>query len=368
MPISLENASAIAAQQISAMSEQGSHLVVLTDATEEYEEGWVFYYQAASYLDSQDAIDALAGNAPLFVARSDGAFFVLSYHRLLTESLAAYRVCGDPNAIQLPEIRVKTWCEGARAVDAIRLLRQYTGIGLARAKEIVDNCFDDLNPTLTVSSVSTAQELVLALKSTGFCAEVVYGMSPKYSRKEEMLQEKRNCTACGRSRDANETFCPYCTSRPSPQRLRQRSATSRVDTHLETRWGGGSENPTVDELRAALVELSVVDEEHPDTWLVDENGWCVVVSAGGDVVLSNDNGDVNIHRTGVSTKMALELWLLLQRGAIDEIQRILSADPLVTKDTLIGRLKAHYTQKLTSWQVVFMLVGTVVYLYVRINF
>ena len=140
-----------------------------------------------------------------------------------------------------------------------------------------------------------------------------------------MSQAERVCRACGRTRPAIQEFCPYCTARPSQPPPRKRASTSTVDTYLETRWGGGPENPSVDELRAALAELAVSDEEHPDTWLSDQKGWCVIVNESGQVMLTDDSGNCIIRRIGVSNEQALELWQLLQRGKVEEIQRWLSA-------------------------------------------
>jgi hypothetical protein len=97
-----------------------------------------------------------------------------------------------------------------------------------------------------------------------------------------------------------------------------------VNTGLVTRWGGDQDNPTVEEMRAALAELDVPDPEHPSTWLVDEDGWAVsVYGEAGLVTLSNMFEDV-CERRGVERDEALELWLLLQQGRRDEIRQRLS--------------------------------------------
>src|SRR5689334_6395071 len=99
-----------------------------------------------------------------------------------------------------------------------------------------------------------------------------------------MATLEKICRACGRPRPASEEFCPYCTAPPKPSP--KRSPAFSINTGLQTRWGGGQDNPTLEELRAALAELSTPDEEHPDTWLDDEEGWVVIVNESGLVTFS----------------------------------------------------------------------------------
>ena len=96
-----------------------------------------------------------------------------------------------------------------------------------------------------------------------------------------------------------------------------------MDTGLVTRWREGQDNPTVDELRAALAELDASDIEHPSTWLSDDDGWTIDVYESGLVIFSH-RGEDKCERRGVSREDALELWLLLQQGKRDEIRQRLS--------------------------------------------
>src|SRR5262245_60782144 len=100
------------------------------------------------------------------------------------------------------------------------------------------------------------------------------------------------CRACGRSRPASEDFCPFCTAPPVPSPPRKRSPSSAVNTGLETRWGGGPDNPTIEEMRAALAELDTPDVEHPSTWLSDDDGWTVDVYESGLVILSHESQEI----------------------------------------------------------------------------
>jgi hypothetical protein len=97
-----------------------------------------------------------------------------------------------------------------------------------------------------------------------------------------------------------------------------------VDTGLQFRWGDSQENPTVEEMRAALAELDTPDVEHPSTWLSDDDGWTVDVYASGLVMFSHEFENI-CERQGVTRDQALNLWLLLQQGRRDEIRQKLSS-------------------------------------------
>lgn len=119
MAIDLNQAEEIAASQLPA------DVRVLSAKTDEFDVGWVFYYDGAKYLDDGNFGERFVGNAPLFVARRDGRCFFVSYHRPLVDSMAAYRACGNPNASEVAEVLVSDWSPGAIAVSAIKIIRQH---------------------------------------------------------------------------------------------------------------------------------------------------------------------------------------------------------------------------------------------------
>ena len=84
--------------------------------------------------------------------------------------------------------------------------------------------------------------------------------------------------------------------------------------------GRRTENPNVDEMRAALTELDTPDVEHPSSWLSDEDDWVLDVYESGLVILSEGSEKI-CERGGVSRSDALELWIHLQRGERDEIKQ-----------------------------------------------
>jgi hypothetical protein len=92
-------------------------------------------------------------------------------------------------------------------------------------------------------------------------------------------------------------------------------------TFLERRWGGGGQNPKEEEMCAALAELAKRDDEHPDCWLSDEEGWTVAAHQSGKVVLENvESGDGPWHLPAQSHAQVIQLWQLLQSGDIEAIR------------------------------------------------
>ncbi len=139
-----------------------------------------------------------------------------------------------------------------------------------------------------------------------------------------MAALEKICGLCGKPRPASEDFCPYCTAPPPRRPHRARGPSATVDTGLVERWGSGQKNPTVEEMRAALVALDTPDMEHPSAWLSDEEDWTVDVYESGLVIFSHGGEDI-CERRGVTRDEALEFWLLLQQAKRDEIRQRLSA-------------------------------------------
>ena len=57
-------------------SELGDALELLPEETKAVHSGWVFFYNSADYVRTGNAVDALAGNGPIFVSR-DGCVRLL---------------------------------------------------------------------------------------------------------------------------------------------------------------------------------------------------------------------------------------------------------------------------------------------------
>jgi hypothetical protein len=94
-------------------------------------------------------------------------------------------------------------------------------------------------------------------------------------------------------------------------------------THLTNRWGVAISNPDADDLKAALVELEVADQEHPDCWLSNEDEWTISGSETGLVVLENAEANEGPwHKHYTSHDEVLELWQLLRDGKLDDLKQL----------------------------------------------
>jgi ribosomal protein L7/L12 len=154
-------------------------VVLLDSNTEEFDAGWVFYYQSAQYVLTQQIGDMLAGNAPIFVPRNGAPPHFISYLRPTSESVEAFVRCGDANAVQNPEVELLGYEAGALTVPVIRLIRDCSSLGLAAAKEAVEACLCGTPTRLQTTSAAAARELVAKLADFHFIARVTYSPKPQ---------------------------------------------------------------------------------------------------------------------------------------------------------------------------------------------
>lgn len=77
------------------------HLELVEGYPQEHDFGWVFAYNTKQYIDTGDVQHALAGNAPLIVARDDGLIYVtgtaLPIQTYLDDFKRGARVLAEPD-------------------------------------------------------------------------------------------------------------------------------------------------------------------------------------------------------------------------------------------------------------------------------
>ncbi|GFE88509.1 hypothetical protein GCM10011488_34630 [Steroidobacter agaridevorans] len=66
MAVTLEQARELVRRKLDAMP-GGSRFRILDESVSELQEGWIFGYQSADFLETGDISKALAGNVPMFV-------------------------------------------------------------------------------------------------------------------------------------------------------------------------------------------------------------------------------------------------------------------------------------------------------------
>jgi hypothetical protein len=86
--ISLKDAQLIAEGQIKKMQTTCTvELSINHGLTEEYDTGFVFFYNSKRYWATNDFIDTLAGNGPLFVNKETGMVTVLPSNKAVEKSV-----------------------------------------------------------------------------------------------------------------------------------------------------------------------------------------------------------------------------------------------------------------------------------------
>jgi len=150
-------------------------LEIVESRTEEFPAGWVYYYQSALFLRTQQLEHSLIGNAPVFVPRNGASPMFISYHRPTSESMEAFAFCADANAAPRAEIELRGWIKGARKISANKAIRAHSSLGLSEAHDAVGRCLAGRVVKIQTESVAAAHELVSELTEFGFIAGITYG-------------------------------------------------------------------------------------------------------------------------------------------------------------------------------------------------
>lgn len=72
-------------------------LQILSDSVEEHEFGWVFYYNSAKFIETDDFREALDGNAPLIVNKVSGELVETGTAQETSYYINNYIKTGDPH-------------------------------------------------------------------------------------------------------------------------------------------------------------------------------------------------------------------------------------------------------------------------------
>ncbi len=90
--------------------------------------------------------------------------------------------------------------------------------------------------------------------------------------------------------------------------------------HVSSRWGGHEADPSVDRMRAILVELGANDDEHQDVALTHDSEWCLSAFPSGLLIWENLEQGEPRHMNGITRERVLALWLKLAQGQLDYIE------------------------------------------------
>lgn len=92
------------------------------------------------------------------------------------------------------------------------------------------------------------------------------------------------------------------------------------------RMGSMESDPVGDWLDSLLIELDLVDDEHPDVAIVHESGWSLSAFRGGLVVWENVEVDQGNFRAKLTRPELREAFDAVARGDITAVELVLARD------------------------------------------
>lgn len=91
---------------------------------------------------------------------------------------------------------------------------------------------------------------------------------------------------------------------------------------VETGWGDGHDNPSVEQLGEILASPWMADVEHGGAWLTHDSEWTLSFESPALLIWHrHESGGEARHIKGVTRDRVLRLWCKLASGKIDEIER-----------------------------------------------
>jgi len=143
---------------------------VLSEETETHNACYVFYYQSNKYISSGKLEDMYVGHGPVIVCRSTNTVFETGSSKAPQKYIDTYKACGDPNAELTDIVEISEWKESANKVAATKLIKSFSNLGLADAKNIVDDVLEGYSASFKVSDIAQVDEVVVGLTDNNFVA------------------------------------------------------------------------------------------------------------------------------------------------------------------------------------------------------
>ena len=166
--INVETAREIARNHVQTL---GINLTFFAEPITSGDYGWVFEYQSSTFIETNNVLDALAGNAPILIDSSKGHIFTLGTAHAVERYVRQYQRFGDPHASPGPTLKLIGWREGANKVEATKAIKVHTQLGLKDAKKAIDDCLNERKPIVRCVDPEMAAALALQLGVIGFEAK-----------------------------------------------------------------------------------------------------------------------------------------------------------------------------------------------------
>ena len=145
-----------------------SDCVLVEGATREYPRCFVFIYQSKKFVETGDFGEMLVGHGPVLISREDGRVFETGSAFPTDHYVEAFEACGDPYGEPTDKVKIIGWNVGANKVQAVKLIRSKSEMGLSQAKAVIDNALSNEESIFTAGTVEEAEEAVGKLKEYGF--------------------------------------------------------------------------------------------------------------------------------------------------------------------------------------------------------
>ncbi|ODS23023.1 hypothetical protein AB835_11075 [Candidatus Endobugula sertula] len=147
---------------------------IIESATLEYSSCFVFYYQSKKFIETENFDEMLVGQGPVFVSRDNGEVYETGSAYSTEHYLKAFELCGNPYGQPTNKVKIVGWNEGANKVQATKLIKAVSGLGLSHAKAIVDTVLSNKESLFEVNTTEDVESVVTKLNEYGFISKQLW--------------------------------------------------------------------------------------------------------------------------------------------------------------------------------------------------
>lgn len=173
MECTFEEAYTLALQYLSELN-LGVELSLFSEQTQEYDFGWIFFWNSTLFYRTKDPFHSLGGNSPFLIEKKTGELFELGTALPLDSYIEAYRRGGHPYACPTSNVHISGSIHADNRKAFLHLLRTYSSSSLLETNQMMRSLLQGEELIVSTNELESAALLERSCVDLGLYAKQLY--------------------------------------------------------------------------------------------------------------------------------------------------------------------------------------------------